>query len=179
MGLESILSSESIYTGSIVNLRRDRVRLDRSDGVSVQTSREVVEHNSAVVMIPIDHQGSILLVKQFRYATGEFLLEAPAGGIEVGETPEEAATRELQEEIGYTAGKLRLLGGFWVAPGWCTEFIHAYSAHDLRPVVAHSDHDEDIEVIATTKDEVPNLIRMGLLKDAKTIAALMIALYLP
>ena len=103
------------------------------------------------------------------------LLEVVAGGMEEGEDPREAAIRELQEEIGHTAGNLRLLSSFWLAPGWCTEFMHAYLATDLSPSKLAADDDENITVERVPLDRAIAMIQSGEIQDVKTIAALMLA----
>ena len=137
--------------------------------------REVVEHAACVVIVPVDSNGNVLMVRQYRYATGRILLEAPAGRVEPGESPDECAQRELQEEVGYAAGSLRSLGGFWMSPGFCTEYMHAYLAQDLSPSRMEPDDDEDISVELVPLDKAEQLVRCGDIEDAKTIAALSMA----
>ena len=161
-----------VYDGRVVQLHVDEVELPNGS----RTTREVVEHAGAVVVLPIDQSGKALLVRQYRYAIGKDLLEAPAGGIDPGEAPEEAAQRELQEEVGYRAGRLEGLGGFWTAPGFCTEYMYAYLARDLSPSSLAPDEDEDIVVERHSLDSIRAMIRDGRIVDAKTIAAYWMAL---
>ena len=134
--------------------------------------REVVEHRPSVVVVPVDSNGEMVLVRQFRYPVGETLLEAPAGNIEDGELPEECAQRELQEEIGYRAESLERLGSFWMSPGYCTELMHAFVARGLSPSSLDPDDDENIEVVRRSLSEARAMIERGEVRDAKTIAAL-------
>ena len=174
MAEETTLDTRRIYSGKIIDVRIDTVRLP--DGRTSQ--REIVEHGHSVVMVPVNHEQSVLLVRQYRQAPEKALLEAPAGGLEAGETPEEGVLRELQEEIGFTAGSLERMAGFWVAPGFCTEYMYAYIATDLRPSTLAPDEDEDIEVVPVQIARIPDMIRSGEIEDAKTIAALLMVTYI-
>ena len=169
---ERVVARRDVYDGRVVQLHIDEVELANGK----RTTREVVEHADAVVVLPIDQSGRALLVRQYRYPIGKDLLEAPAGGIDPGEEPDEAAQRELQEEIGYRAGRLERLGGFWTAPGFCTEYMYAYLARDLSESSLAPDEDEDITVERHSLDSIRTLIRDGRIVDAKTIAAFWMAL---
>lgn len=174
MQSEQQLTTQSIYEGKVVRLRVDKVALP-SGGEAV---REVVEHDAAVVIVPIDSEGNVLLVRQYRYPTEQTLLEAPAGVIEGSESPDDCAQRELQEEVGFASRSLRPMGGFWTTPGFCTEFMYAYLAKDLVPSKLDADDDEDIEVEKFPLSRVPQLIRLGEIQDAKTVAALLMTICL-
>ena len=169
---ETTVESASLYQGRILSLRRDRVRLPSGR----LTIREVVEHSDSVCMVPLDEAGNVVLVRQYRTPTESVLLEVPAGGIEDGEVSEQAVLRELQEEIGYTAGSLRFLSGFWLAPGWCDEFMYAYLATDLIPSRMNPDDDEIIETVRVPLNETLGLIERGEIQDAKSIASLLLAM---
>ena len=171
MDSEPTLESRHIYQGRILNLRVDTVGLPKGG----QTQREIVEHSHSVVIVPIDSEGMVILVRQFRKATEEFLVEAPAGGVDEGESPERCAQRELKEETGFTAGQIKHLGSFWIAPGFCTEYMHAYVATELEPGNTDQEEDENIEVIKVPLAEIPAWIRSGEIRDAKSIAALLMA----
>ena len=171
---EKLISSQSIYQGKIINIRSDTVLLPSGR----QSVREVVEHSAAVVIIPIDEDDNVLLVRQYRYPTEQFILEAPAGGVEEGESPDDSAQRELQEEVGYASKNMRAMGGFWSAPGFSPEFLYAYLAKDLVASKLSADDDESIEIIRTPLANIDRLIRLGEIQDAKTIAALLMATYL-
>jgi len=172
LGGEETLSSRRLYEGAVVRLRVDRVRM-RSGREAV---REVVEHIGAVVIVAVNGEGQVLLVRQYRHPTGRSLLELPAGTLDRDEEPEACAARELEEETGFRAGRLQRLGGFFVSPGYSTEHIHAYLATDLEPGSAGGDDDEEIEVLALPLAEVLRLAEAGELKDAKSLAALLLYL---
>lgn len=171
---ENTIESSYIYDGKVVRLRLDTVKISESS----ITQREIVEHDESVVVVPLNNDDKIILVKQYRKAVERFLLEAPAGGIEVGETPDDAARRELQEEIGFATENLKFLGGFWIAPGFCTEYMYAYIARDLVVSKLDEDEDENIEIVPVDLEQIPDMIRSGEIEDAKSISALMMALYL-
>ena len=171
MKSEETLSSETVFKGRVIALRVDAVRLPNGrSGV-----REVVEHVESVVIVPVSEDGDVLLVRQHRYPVGETVLEAPAGKVDAGETPLECARRELREEIGYDAGTLRSLGWFWASPGFCTEKMHAFLATDLAYSPLEPDDDEEIETISLPAGQAVEQARSGLLRDSKTIAALLMA----
>ena len=168
---EQQLSSRSVFEGRVVSIRVDEVRLP-GGGTAV---REVVDHRPAVVIVPLDERDRVIMVRQYRYAVGETLLEAPAGIVEEGEEPDQTAQRELQEEVGLIAGDLRKLGEFWATPGFCNEMMHAYVARDLRHSSLDADDDEDITVVLVPMAEALDMIASGKIRDAKTIAALLLA----
>lgn len=170
---EEQIASREIYDGRIIKVRVDDILLTESGRQSV---REVVEHAPAVVIVPIDADGNVLLVRQYRYAAKQTLLEAPAGIVEHGEDPDACAQRELAEEIGFASRNLRALGGFWASPGFCDEFLYAYLAKDLVPHKLQADDDENIEVEKIPLERIPQLIRLGEIQDAKSVAALLMAI---
>ena len=172
--VEHTIESKRVYQGGIVNLRVDTVRLTSGR----LTTREIAEHSASVCMVPLDQDDNVLMVRQFRKPIEGDLLEIPAGGVEPGEDPEAAALRELQEEVGFTAGTLLLLAGFWVTPGWSTEYMYAYLATGLTPASLSADYDENITVERVPLARVHEMIAEGLIKDAKSIAALLLTLNL-
>ena len=171
---ETRLTSRSVFEGRVIQVRVDNVRLSNGR----EAVREVADHAPAVVIAPIDADGSVVLVRQYRYPVEEALLEAPAGIVEPGEDPDYCAQRELQEETGYRSGDLRSLGGFWTSPGFCSEYMYAYVARDLAPSRLEMDYDEDIEVERYPMSEIPAMIRDGRIRDAKSIAVLLMAAHL-
>ncbi|MDA1096707.1 MAG: NUDIX hydrolase [Chloroflexi bacterium] len=141
--------------------------------------RVVVDHPGAVVIVPIDAAGNVLLVRQPRYAASrEALLELPAGTREPGETPHETAQRELREETGFAASEWKQLGGFFSAPGFCSEYLHLFMARNLGSAEASQDEDEFITIERTPLVRIPDLIRAGQIEDAKSIAGLLRVIYL-
>ncbi|MDA0988256.1 MAG: NUDIX hydrolase [Chloroflexi bacterium] len=174
MSEEATIDSRRIYDGTIFGVRVDTVTLPNGR----TSQREIIEHGNSVVMVPVDNQRRVLLVRQYRKATEKSLLEAPAGGLEEGEAPKDGALRELQEEIGFTAGKLQRMAGFWLTPGFCTEYMHAYIATDLSQSVLAPDYDENIEVVPVPLAQIPDLICSGEIEYAKSIAALLMAIHI-
>ena len=171
---EPTVESRLAYEGRIVNVRVDTVQLSRG----ALGTREIVEHSECVCIVPLDEQNDVILVRQYRKPAEENLLEIPAGGVEKGEVSQEAVLRELQEETGYTADKLQHLSTFWTTPGFCNELMHAYLATDLRPGSPHQDEDEDIQVVKVPLDRIPDMIRRREIRDAKSIASLLMVLHL-
>ncbi len=169
---EPTVESKLVYEGRILDLRVDTVRLPSGR----LTTREIAEHSDSVCMVPLDSQGNVLLVRQYRKSVESNLLEVPAGGINENEAPEDAVLRELQEEVGYTAGKITRLAGFWVSPGWCTEFMHAYLATELSPARLDADFDENITVIQVPLAQTIDLISSGEIQDGKSVASLLLAM---
>ncbi|SVA23020.1 uncharacterized protein METZ01_LOCUS75874 [marine metagenome] len=123
----------------------------------------------------MDGDGNILLVRQYRHPAKEHLLEVPAGLIDEGEEPDEAAMRELREEVGYRSTNLRLLGGFWSSPGFTDEYMYCYLANNLVQSSLPSDDDEDITVEKIPLNRIHQLIKLGEIQDAKTIAVILMA----
>ncbi len=145
-------------------------RLRYPDGHTLE--RSIVQHPGAVALVALDGEGRWLLVRQYRHAARKWLLEVPAGTLEPGEAPDATAARELREETGFAADRLERLGGTWMAPGFCSEFIHFYLATGLRPDPLPQDEDENLsEPIALTLDEVWAAIARGEIEDAKTVVA--------
>ncbi len=167
----TLVSTQQIYKGRVLTLRVDEIQVP----VGV-VKREVVEHPGAIVILPVDNEGRILWITQHRWAAQRVLLELPAGTLEQGETPEQTAKRELPEETGFAAATFHALGGFYSAPGFCQEYLHAFVATDLTPQYAKGDDDEDINVVPLTLDETYARIDAGEVEDAKSLATLMLYL---
>ncbi len=167
-GPERVLESRRVYQGRVVSLRVDTVALPNGR----TAVREVAEHAPAVVVAPLDGKGNVILVRQYRLPVSQLLLELPAGCIDGGESVEEAVQRELREETGYRAGRLERLGGFYVSPGYCDEFIHLFLATDLEPSPLAADSDESIEVVRAPLGDALAMVERGEICDAKTIIGL-------
>ncbi len=135
-------------------------------------AREVVEHRGAAAIVPIIHDNDVVLVRQYRYAVTTELLEVPAGTIEQGETPEECATRELEEEIGYKCKDLRKIMEFFTVPGYSTEKIYVYLAKGLTKTQMQTQEDERIKVDIMPLEMALKSVRSGEIQDAKSICAL-------
>lgn len=161
--------SETLFRGMIFDV--ERFDADLPDGRTVK--REVVRHPGAAVILPILPDGRILLVRVLREIFGRYLLEAPAGKLERGEDPREAALRELEEETGYRAQKIEKLIDYYATPGFCDERLHLYLATELEQTEQRLDDTEFIELHPLTLDEALALVRRGEIEDGKTIAALL------
>ena len=168
MDKEKTLSTKLIYHGRILNLRIDTIR--KQDGS--ETTREIVEHEACIAVVPVDAQDNVLFVSQFRKAIERELLEIPAGGIEPGEDAETAVKREMQEETGYLPQKLVKLGGFYSSPGFCTEYLHLYLATDLVPNRLVAEDTDEIEVVKVPVSQIRHLLASGKITDAKSMAGL-------
>lgn len=156
-----------LYDGRVVRLRVGDVTLD--DGS--RSLREVVEHPGGVCILPCTGH-SVLLVKQFRIAIGEYVLEAPAGKIEGPEDPEHRARRELEEETGYRARRVIPVGYIFASVGYCSERIYLYLAFDLEPVESNPDPDERIELVEVGLDEIRGVLDRHELPDGKSVVLL-------
>ncbi len=166
---EKTLDSQMMYDGRIIKVYKDNVEL--ADGK--KSFREVVRHSGGVVILAIKDYDKILLVKQYRYPIGETVLELPAGKLEKGEDPFEAAKRELEEETGYCANKWTDLGYINTSPGFSDEKLYLYLAQDLEYTHCHPDEGEIIQAFEYKYDDVLKMIDNGEINDAKTICGLM------
>jgi ADP-ribose pyrophosphatase len=166
---EKMISSERIYDGRIINLRVDTVTLPNGK----TSKREIVEYAGAVAVVPINEKGELLLVRQYRYAVGQTLLEIPAGKIEPGEDYTVCAGRELLEETGFAAGVLKHLISFYSTPGFTNEQIHLFLATDLNLKNQNLDDDEFIDVETVTLKQALEMIWSGKICDAKSVAGIL------
>lgn len=166
---EEVISSERPFTGKLIRVRVDTVRLP---GGQVR-SREVVEHPGAVGILPVLPGGEMVLVRQYRHAVKRTLLEIPAGTREPDEGPEACALRELEEETGYRAQGVRELIRFFVSPGWANEELIVYVATDVAPGPARPEDDERLDVVHVRPEDVPALIQRGEIADSKTIICML------
>lgn len=158
------------YAGSIVDFYKDTMKLP--NGNTVEWDR--IEHKGAVGIIPVDEDGRIIMVRQYRIGTDSELLEIPAGGINPGEEPYVSAMRELEEETGYRADKLEHLLDVYSAPAYTTECVYIYYAENLVPSVTNYDENEFISIETYTLDELADMILDGRIVDGKTISAIMV-----
>ena len=166
-----LIKSEVLMKGRAFSIRRDTLKTPGAH----ETKFEIIEHGGSVVIIPVDEQGNILLVRQYRHAAGQDLLELPAGTLDDDEAPEVCAAREIREETGMAAGKLTKLGDFYLAPGYSTEFMHVYLATDLSFNPLEADVDEFLSVETVPVAEVIQRAERGEIPDAKSLAALFLA----
>ena len=166
----AVLSSRSVHDGRIVKLSVEEVRLPNGNTVTL----EVVRHPGASAVVPVDHEGNAILVRQYRHATGSWLLEVPAGTLDhLDESPEDCALREVEEETGYRAGRLVPLGWIWTTPGFTDEKIWLYLARDLAPTRANLETDEVLTVEKLSLDEAVRRAVSGEIVDAKSVCALL------
>ena len=169
MAVEKTLSSEIVYEGRVVRLRVDTVQTTEGR----ETTREIVEHADCVAIIAVDADDNVLLVEQFRKPIERELLEIPAGGIDSGESPEAAVSRELQEETGYLPRKMEKLGGFFSAPGYGTEYLYLYLASDLVLSPLQAEDTDSITLVRVPINDIAHIIASGRIRDAKSIAGLL------
>ena len=166
---EKCLDSKEIYRGKIIYVHKDSVSLpDGSESI-----REIVEHSGGVAVIPVDDEGNVWCVRQYRYAFADHLLEVPAGKLEDGEDPLECAVRELSEETGFTAEKFTYLGSLLPSPGYCKETLYLYLATGLKPGKAHLDPGEFLDVERHSLRELTDMVMNNELTDAKTAMAVL------
>ncbi len=166
-----VVQSEPIYQGKTFRLRRDTVKMP--DGR--ETRLDIVEHGGSVVIIPVDAEGDMIFVRQYRHPTKLDLLELPAGTRDGDEPPETCASREIREETGMAAGHLERLGAFYLAPGYSTEFMHVFLATDLTPNPLPPDSDEFLRIEKFTVRQAMEMAEKGEIQDAKSLAALLLA----
>ncbi len=168
---ECKLSSEMKFDGKLI-----KVTYDIADVNGKEAWREVVHHPGASAVVAIDEDNRIIMEKQFRYALNDYLLEIPAGKLDVGEDPLVCAKRELEEETGIIATEWISLGTIATSPGFCNEVIHLYVAKGLSKGEIHWDEDEYVEVERYTLDELLQRIKEETIKDSKTLSALLLAM---
>ncbi len=167
--IAKILESKTIYQGPVFGVRRDEVL----EPGGIRTTREVITHTGSVVVLPVLPDGRILLIRQYRHATRRFLWELVAGRMEAGESPRRAAVRELIEETGYRARRLRVFLDVFPTPGFLEERMYILLAQELTSGDARPEVDERITSRPFTPTQLKRMIRRGKLRDAKTIAGLL------
>ncbi|HET7617268.1 MAG TPA: NUDIX hydrolase [Vicinamibacterales bacterium] len=164
------LATERIFDGRVFAVDRDRVRLPHGPDVTL----DVVRHPRSVVLVPVPEPGQVILIRQYRYAVDQWLWELPAGSVDAGESPEEAARRECHEEIGQVPATLVRLAALLPTPGYCDEemiFFRA-SALEVPDTAAAVDEDESIEMRTLDLRDAREMVRRGEIVDMKTIVGL-------
>jgi ADP-ribose pyrophosphatase len=164
------LASRRVFEGRVVNLRVDRVGLPGRG----ETVREVVEHRGAAVIVPVTDAGEILMVRQYRYAVGEALLEVPAGTLDAGEAPLAAAARELLEEVGARASRWEPLAVLYPSPGVMTEVMHLFLATGLTEGRPQRAPDEVLSIERVPLPRAVEMVRGGEIRDAKSAAGILL-----
>jgi len=165
-----LIKSERAFDGRVFDVDRDEVRLPHGRTVTV----DVVRHPKSVVLIPVPEAGHVILIRQYRHAVGQWLWEFPAGSVDPGESPEQAARRECHEEIGLMPATIVRIGAFYPTPGYCDEEMIFYRLSTLEDptVPAALDEDEDIEVRTFTLPDARDMARRGEIRDMKTVVGL-------
>ncbi len=166
----NVVATERLHDGWL-HLRADTLRFPSGR----ESRAEVIEHPGGVTVVAVDAGERVLFVRQYRHPVGDVLLELPAGTLDSNETPEACAERELQEEAGYRPGRLEKLGGFYLAPGYCTEYQHVFLATELTESRLEPE-EEEIEMEALALDDALRLVATGGIVDSKTVAALLLYL---
>lgn len=162
---------ENVYKGRIVDLWREEVRLPNGHEITL----EIIHHPGAAAIVAIDDEQQVTLIHQFRHAVGGYIWELPAGKLDSGEPPLDCAVRELREETGLVAAEMLHLGSIVTTPGFCDEVIHMYLARGLRQVGASLGVDEVLTVERMPLERAIQMIVSGELRDAKSIAGLVMA----
>ena len=163
---EKTVDSRTLFEGKIVTVKLDQAQLVNGAVVS----REVVEHPGGVCILPLFDDGTVSIVRQFRYPFQQVVTELPAGKLEKGEAHRPAALRELEEEVGVTCGKLTYLGCLYLSPGFSSEVLHMYLAQELTQGECHPDEDEFLEVERVPFTRLAERVMAGEITDAKTVA---------
>ena len=168
--MSECLSHERVYSGKVFNVDRDRVRMPNGREVTV----DIVRHPKSVVLLPVPEPGRIILIRQYRYAVNRWMWELPAGSVDEGEQPEEAARRECHEEIGQVPETTVRLGALHPTPGYCDEEMLFFRLSGLsKPNAAAAvDEDEDIEPKAFSLADARDMVRRGEITDMKTVTGL-------
>ena len=173
MDSEFLLQSQVAYSGEAFNVRLDSVALDNG----TEITSEIVDTSDSVIVLPLLSDSEVILIRQYRYAAAQWLLEATAGGIEEKVTPLVDAERDHLEETGYRAREIEKLGSFWLAPGISNEFMHAFVARDLVEEGAQLEQDELIQVEIHHIASLAAFSSSGVIQDAKTLGLLWLFLH--
>jgi len=172
MPIPDVIATERVFDGKLIGVRVDTL----SNPAGAPYTREIVEYDRAVVLVPVDADGRLLMVRQYRHPARAWLLELPAGGVDAHDaSSEDAAQRELREETGYR-GTITRIGGMYLAPGYSEEYQYIYAATDLAEDALEADEDEELLLERVTLDDALRKIDADEIRDAKSIAALLMYL---
>lgn len=169
--MEESIKHDVVFRGKLLTVRVDTVRLENGQ----EARREIIEHPGAAVIVAVDDEENVLLVRQYRYAVGQDSLELPAGTREKGEPVEQTAPRELEEETGYTARHWEPLGRFYSSPGILTEEMHLFLARELSAGTSRPEGDEDLHLVKLPLSRAVEMVYRGEIHDGKTIVGLLLA----
>ena len=165
-----VVSHRRVYSGRVLSVDLDEIE----EPGDIRATREVVRHPGSVVVLAVDDEERLVLVRQYRYPVDDVIWEIPAGRQDPGESPEQGARRELEEEVGAKADRVERLGSFYATPGYCDELMHLFRATGLRKEAARPEDDEHIEARWVTLAEARAMADRGEVKDAKTLIALLL-----
>jgi len=168
---ERLIASKTVFEGRLISVSVDEVELTNGR----RTRREVVHHPGAAAVVPMLPDGRVVMIRQYRHATGSVLYELPAGICNPGEAPEECARRELGEEVGYQAEEMERLFSVYLSPGYSSELIHVFLARGLRPVEAEADADEQVAPVALPLETVVGMIARGEVQNAAAVCGVLAA----
>ncbi len=167
----TLIESEHIFKGAVFTVERDHLREENG----FEIVREIIRHSGGAGCLPLFADGTVALVKQYRHPARRELLEIPAGKIEAGESPLECVASEVEQEIGFRAGRIELLADFYSTPGFCEERLYVYLATELTPSEQNLDHDEFVEVVYLPLADAVAMAERNEIEDSKTIIALLLA----
>lgn len=166
---ETQISSEPLFQGTFINISRDQIRLPNGN----ESTRLVIRHPGAACVLAVTDRDEVVLVRQWRYAANQAILELPAGKLDAGEDPAECALRELAEETPYTADSVKLLHTFYTAVGFCDEKMYLYQAEGVRlGSILSNDEDEITETVLMSREAVKQALKNDEIRDGKTLAGL-------
>ena len=168
---ERLISSRTVFEGDLIAVRVDEIELANGS----RATREIVPHPGAAAVVPLLPEGRVLMIRQYRHAAGKVLWELPAGLLEEGEDPEDAARRELAEEVGYKAEELTPLFSTYLSPGFSCEVLHLFLARGLCMVKARAESDENIRAISLPLSEAVGMVERGEVQNAAAICGLLAA----
>ena len=166
-----VIESQVVFRGRVFKVRKDKIRVTESRVFHL----DVVEHRNSVTIVPLDSDGNLWFVRQYRHPVGGNLLELPAGVIEPEESAEECAYREIREETGMAAGNLREIGSFFLAPGYSTEYMYVFLATELVPDPLDADEDEFISIEKIPVEKALRMAKSGQIQDVKSIGSIFLA----